>query len=143
MVVIWREERRRTAAVRGVLEESRRSLLVEFRREERERTAGTERGVLGRRKEEGGVSRRLGRFRERRERGWGRVSCVRYNKLLIIATTASQRKRSLRGGVSSWLRFGERREGGQQLSEESWRSLGGISWWSFGERREQQQSEEY
>jgi hypothetical protein len=63
--------------------------------------------------------------------------------LLIIATTASQRKRSLRGGVSSWRRFGERREGGQQLSEESWRSLGGISWWSFGEWREQQQSEEY
>ena len=76
LVVSWREERRRTAAVRGVLEESRRSLLVEFRREERERTAGTERGVLGRRKEEGGVSRRLGRFRERRERRWGRVCIV-------------------------------------------------------------------
>jgi hypothetical protein len=66
--------------------------------------------------------------------------------LLIIATTASQRKRSLRGGVSSWRSFGERREGEQQLSEESWRSLGGVSWWSFGERRErgqQRQSEEY
>jgi hypothetical protein len=59
--------------------------------------------------------------------------------LLIIETTASQRKRSLRGGVSSWRRFGERREGGQQLSEELEESLGGVS--ERGEREDVELSE--
>ena len=77
MAEFRREERRRTAAVRGVLEESRRSLLVEFRREERERTAATERGVLGRRKEEGGVSWRSAEIRrEEREEVWEGIVCT-------------------------------------------------------------------
>ena len=59
--------------------------------------------------------------------------------LLIIATTASQHKRSLRGGVSSWRRFGERREGGQQLLGESEESLGGVL--ERGEREDVELSE--
>ena len=81
MAEFRREERRRTAAVRGVLEESRRSLLAEFWREERERTAATEQGVLGGRRKEESLDGLRRFYSERGERGgqlfWGRG----YNKI--------------------------------------------------------------
>ena len=55
-------------------------------RGERERTAATERGVLGRRKEEGGVSRRLAGIQreERKEVGEGMYDTIRYNTKVYL-----------------------------------------------------------